>query len=154
MLEIGRLNIKFNSMKFFTTVKTLVSKTGEIHFKRFAIIETNCFAIYIHRIYKADKDQFRHSHPWCFASVVIKGEYVEEIEENFGLDMTCVGFKTKKPFTFSFGDRSLFHRIHRVVKPTTTLFLTFGKKKMWYFKTGHNESVPFQKFIDNKENYI
>jgi hypothetical protein len=42
-------------MKLFKWVKEIVSKDGKLHFKRFAILETDRFSIYIHRIYEGDK---------------------------------------------------------------------------------------------------
>lgn len=65
-------------MTIFKLVKEIRSKTGELHFRRYRIIETKWFSIYLHYIAKSDEDAHRHNHPWDFTSVVLSGSYTEE----------------------------------------------------------------------------
>ena len=121
-------------MKFFTPVLEIRSKLGELHFERFAIIETKWFAFYIHKIHKADKDPHLHSHPWNFATLTLKGSYVEKhlSTDVFG-EMQDVE-RVKKTFSFATADRNYFHKIEEILDgPVHTLFVTWGRHKNWNY---------------------
>lgn len=116
-------------MKLFQKVKEIKSKAGELHFERFAIIETSKFSIYIHKIYKADKDIHLHSHPWNFFSLILKGGYVEHWRKDQNS-----GFTDKEFLSFGKADRNYFHKIAKIIKgPVTTFFVTWGEAKNWYY---------------------
>lgn len=132
-------------MKVLTKVKEIRSKSGELHFERFAILETSLFGIYIHRIHKADKDPHLHSHPWNFWTMVLKGRYSEEY---LGKDLFCEEQKfvrVKSAFSISSGDRDYFHKILRVYQTTYTLFVTYGEHKEWYYKV-QEENIESNKY--------
>lgn len=137
-------------MKIFQQVKKIESKSGELHFTRYAIIELSWFAIYIHRIYKADKDLHLHSHPWNFATIVLDGSYEEEYlshESNGGVIISEKKTRIKHCGSFAFGTRRYFHKIKSIVHgPITTLFLTLGNKQPWYYSLGLGD-----KRIDSEE---
>lgn len=63
-------------MKFL--IKEIKSKEGEVHFRRWRILSTPWFSIYIHGIYKADEDLHLHDHPWDYVSIVLKGFFTEK----------------------------------------------------------------------------
>lgn len=134
-------------MKLFKKVKEIRSKEGELHFERFAILETNLFSIYIHKINKADEDYHLHSHPWNFKSFIFKGAYIEESLTVNYKGVTSFEFHTKKPFIFSsmskFNDenyfaKKCFHKIKYILNgPVYSLFFAYGKKERWkYFVDG------------------
>lgn len=127
-------------MKLFSKVKEIKSKAGELHFERFAIVELSFFAIYIHRIHKADKDPHLHSHPWNFATITLKGSYLEKY---LNTDIFCEpqeAERIKKPGSFSNGDREYFHKIEEILDgPIYTLFLTWGLSKPWYYFVNENK---------------
>ena len=64
-------------------IKQIVSKDGNLHFKRWRIIETPWFNIYIHGIYHKDEEAHMHDHPWNFYSFILYGGYVEQTENGF-----------------------------------------------------------------------
>lgn len=123
----------------FKTVKEIRSRSGDLHFKRFAIIEIkNLFALYIHKIYIHDKDEHLHNHPWNFAGVVLSGAYEEK---------TVEGINYKWPWTFYKGDRKFFHKINRMLsEPVTTLFFVWGKYQEWGYDTpnGFVDSITYR----------
>jgi hypothetical protein len=131
-------------MKFFQNVKRIVSKSDELYFERYAIFEIENFAaLYIHKIYRADKDKHLHTHPWNFASVILKGSYIEESDD---------GFYQKVPGTFSFAGRHFCHKISQIVSgPVISLFFVYGKYKPWYYSLGKIESVEYRK-LKNENN--
>lgn len=122
-------------MIFFQKVKTIKSKTGNVHFERWAIFETKYLSLYIHKIHKEDKDLHLHSHPWNFASIILKGSYIEEklSIDLFGEEQPPI-LNTKKFLTISVMDRDDFHKIKSIVNgPVWSLFLTWGEHKNWYY---------------------
>lgn len=131
-------------MKLFQKVKEIRSKEGELYFQRFAIFEIQNFAsLYIHKIYKADKDKHLHTHPWNFASVILKGSYVEQTDD---------AFRLKSPGTFSFAGRHFFHKIWEIKSgPVISLFFVYGKYKPWYYSLGKVESAEYRK-LKNENN--
>lgn len=118
-------------IKLFQTVKEIRSKSGELHFRRFAIFEIkNFMALYIHTIYQRDKDEFLHTHPWLFCGIIFKGSYLEGLE-------TEPWERIKSPGSISIGGRHFCHKIKEVIKgPVKSLFFTFGKHKTWYYSLG------------------
>ena len=61
----------------FKLVKEIRSKKGELHFKRWRILSTPWFNIFLHFINRADEDKDLHDHPWSFWSIILKGGYIE-----------------------------------------------------------------------------
>ena len=135
-------------MKIFSKVKELRSREGELHFTRFAILESRLFSIYIHRIYHGDKDPYLHTHPWNFFGVVLKGAYWEKYWGRKGITSRYKGF-----LSCGRGNREYLHQISAVEKPVTTLFITWGRKRPWSFLVD-DQLVDSQEFIKNKSKYL
>ena len=121
-------------------IKEIKSKKGELHFKRWRIIETKWFSIYVHAIYKADEDKHKHDHPWNYTSIVLKGRLQEKVKGNW---------ITEGGINYFPGDvvwkrkAEEFHQISEVggprmtigrkdyAPPTITLFLTGRRRREW-----------------------
>ena len=112
-------------MNLFRKVKTITSKTGLVHFERWAIIETKWFAWYLHKIQQSDKDHM-HSHPWNFISLILKGSYMEEMRKNpLSLDTQ---WNDKTPGTITYFSNEWFHSIAHIIRgPVWTTVFTWGK---------------------------
>jgi hypothetical protein len=131
-------------------VKEIKSKSGELHFQRWRIFWTPWFAIYIHRILRSDEDLHPHSHPWKFISLILFGGYNEELYigqlDQVSIVPRIIFTKTinfYQPLSLIKRDQKSFHHI-TLVKPTTTLVLTYGKRIDWgYLVDG--------KFVEHKE---
>ncbi len=134
-------------MKFFQKVKTIQSKSGDVHFERWAIFETSWLSLYIHKIHKEDKDLHLHSHPWNFISIILRGSYLEE---------TPGKLNVKKFLTISKMRKGNFHKIRSIISgPVYSLFLTYGKKEPWYYLVGVNkiESEEYRR-IKNTRGFV
>lgn len=125
-------------MEFFKQVKEIRSKSGDLHFRRFAIFEIKNFAsLYIHTIYKEDKDGHLHTHPWNFMGVILKGSYEE---------LTDSGPRIKKPGSVSIAGRHFCHKINRIINgPVKSLFFVWGKNKPWFYSLGKIESEEYRR---------
>lgn len=131
-------------MKLFQKVKEIRSRKGDLHFERWAILETDVFAVYIHRIHIEDRDLHLHSHPWNFISWILKGSYDEENQS---------GINNKRFLSFSKADTNYVHKIKRITNgPVYSLFITYGKKKPWYYLVNSEliESETYRKIKNDK----
>jgi hypothetical protein len=52
---------------------------GVVYMRRRRIVQTPWFGLYLHRFDAADPGLDLHDHPWWFASIVLRGGYVEEV---------------------------------------------------------------------------
>lgn len=124
-------------MKFL--VKEIISRTGEVHFRRWRFLELPWLRIYLHQILKADEDGAEHSHPWHFVSWILRGRYVERSNGKLTV---------RTPFwnPLSFRNRRRYHMLHEVTKPTWTLVLAFGSGSDWGYATsnGHVDHKTFR----------
>lgn len=118
------------------------------------ILSTPWFTVRLHKIMLSDKGP-PHNHPWKFVSVILKGEYVEELFHPF--KVTSFGQVTlgeprplrRKAFKPVYRSRTQFHRV-LVKEPVWTLCLTSGAmlhngSARWGFMT-HDGYVPWQQF--------
>lgn len=64
-------------MRLFQTVKVIRSRKGDLHFRRWALVESDPFSIYLHFVYRADEDIALHNHPWewCWSMILYGGYY-------------------------------------------------------------------------------
>jgi hypothetical protein len=79
LLQMNYLN-KF-IRKFFLT-REIVSREGKVHFRRYRLLETPWFSVYIHNICESDLDLHMHDHPWDFTTILIKGGYKEYTKDH------------------------------------------------------------------------
>lgn len=131
--------------------KEIMSRQGVLHFRRWRIISTPWFGIYIHRIYKADDDKYLHDHPWDYWSMVLTGSYNEQTEtlirpghakENMLIPGSCNSRMAEQ-----------FHKIKSLnTKSVTTLFVTGKRRRDWGYKVGkywvHNEYYRQNKHVE------
>jgi hypothetical protein len=121
-------------------VKEIVSKEGKIHFRRWRILATPWFNIYIHNILRSDEEAHPHDHPWNFLSFVLKGGYSEEwlhFYEDKAYQKGAPLLKSvRRPGTFVYHDAKDFHKLTLLKGSAWTLVFTFGKRRpSWGFQT-------------------
>lgn len=80
------------------------------------------FNIKINHIRSEDQTPLMHNHPYHYLSLILRGGYTEEKLIN---DDTVNVVKHGK-FAVIFRNKNVFHRITSIIKPTTTLFISFG----------------------------
>lgn len=126
-MEINRLKL----------IKEIRSKKGVLHFRRWQLLKTPWFSIYIHGIYKEDQDLHLHNHPWNIFTILLKGWYVEKLER---LE------RIRHPLHFSFLTTKRFHKIKEILEGPVYTLAIVGRRinPKWGF------SVNSQ-IIDTKE---
>jgi len=101
-------------------IKEIRSKKGELHFKRWRLLKTPWFEVYIHGIYKEDQDEYLHNHPWKIWTMILKGGYLEELHGN--------RHRVRKFGHMSFSKISDFHKIKKMHRIPTYSIAIVGKR--------------------------
>lgn len=113
-------------------VKEIKSRDGKLHFRRWSLLGTRWFDVYLHCIYRSDEDNDPHDHPWNFASLILKGGYVERLWGSKGWEEDIV----RGPGSFAYRTTAMFHKITLLGGPTWTLVVS-GKRthEPWGYRT-------------------
>jgi hypothetical protein len=119
-------------------IKEIKSRTGVLHFRRYELLKTRFFSIWIHHIFESDKDEHLHNHPWNFISIPFSGEYIE---------LTQSGEKIQKLGVLNIRNGKDYHKILKINKgPVKTIFISFGpKSKKWGYLV-NGEHIDFDKY--------
>lgn len=111
----------------FKPVLEIKSQTGILHFRRWCILKTPWFDVYLYGIYQADKDKHLHDHPWDYTSYIIYGEFVEKsLDEGITKYHKCRAGQVVK------NKAERFHKINTLMTPSVyTLFITGKPRRDW-----------------------
>lgn len=129
----------------FKLVKEIKSKSGELHFRRYRIIETPWLSIYLHYIAKSDEDKHPHNHPWNFFSIVFMGIYYEDCYSKE------VGEYGRYSRFFNYHTHKEYHKL-KLAKPVRSLVFC-GKKRnkdCGYWVDGKH--IQHEKYREMKHN--
>lgn len=110
--------------------------------KRWRLLQTPLFGLYIHFIYREDFDQVPHDHPWRFWSFVIRGGYTESLWPDARVPHAVQN--TIKRGRLRYFPLGAAHRITFVKPKTITLVLVGPKCRTWGFWDG-------QRFTDYRD---
>jgi hypothetical protein len=127
------MNIFTKLIRKLFLVKEIVSKKGEVHFRRFRIYETEWSSLYIHQILKSDEDLDKHDHPWDFSSLILSGSYSEDY--NVAPDFETVYHKTYYIGDIVEHDADDAHKITLNSPEVWTLVCTSGREREWGYQT-------------------
>jgi len=136
-----------NFIKKYFLVKEISSKDGELHFRRYRLIECSFFAIYFHVIYKHDEDNHLHSHPWNFWSLILKGGYEETFKSKYNENYETF---IRKPFSLGFRFYDDYHRVIRLF--STTYTLVFCSPRNLNYTWGYDVDGKHVNFNDYRKN--
>lgn len=56
---------------------------GSVFFRRYDVLKTRWFAVYLHQFFRSDHDRCLHDHPWPFATLILRGGYWEIIPDSW-----------------------------------------------------------------------
>ena len=111
----------------FKPVLEIISRTGILHFRRWTILKTPWFDVYLHGIYQADSDQHLHDHPWDYTSYILHGEFVEK-----SLEEGHIKYHKVRRGQLIKNRAERFHKINALMtKSVYTLFITGKPKRDW-----------------------
>ncbi|GBE68260.1 hypothetical protein MFM001_47220 [Mycobacterium sp. MFM001] len=111
--------------------------------------------LYLHKFLSSDDDRALHDHPWWFASLILRGQYIEVSQH---------GRRRRRPGSVAFRPATFRHRVelirdsHRIPacddmnpkqsreKPCWTVILTGPRRRGWGFWCPRERFVPWQNF--------
>jgi hypothetical protein len=109
-----------------------ITDSRGVYLRRWRLIQTPLFAIYLHRIFLEDADREPHDHPWNFTSLVLRGGYIEHILRTD----TKVSYSRLNPrWSYHRMKTNAAHRIAFVYPNTYTLVFAGRRTRDWYFWT-------------------
>ena len=114
-------------------VKEIISQEGEIHFRRYRLLGTPWFNIYLHEIRHSDEDRHMHDHPWNYTSFILKGSYFEQ--RMFYPNFRVMGSGTYGPQDLLERDSRDVHRLTIKSPVVWTLVITSGRERVWGYQT-------------------
>ena len=118
----------------FAHIERIVGIDGAPYLTRLRVVQTPFGGLYLHRIHREDWDRHLHSHPWAFASVVLRGGYREEVCWNSASgEYNLSRPATQRPLRPRIMRRDVIHRIVSVKPNTWTLVLVGRRRDDWGF---------------------
>ncbi len=138
---------------------TLRNTDGDVYLFRRRLIQTPLFAIYTHDILDGDEERAPHSHPFSFASLVLRGGYIETVfyptylhidgHGTLGLP-SVIERRRGKMHTFPRGNGQV-HRIITVQPRTKTLVFAGRRKDSWgFFDPEVGEIVHWREYLESQ----
>lgn len=117
----------------FLLVKEIVSKQGVVYFRRYRLLQTPWFAVYVHQICRSDEDKDPHDHPWNFTSVILEGAYQEDswYPPNFD-KMQIKNYYSGDVIEHKAEDA---HKLRLISSEVWTLVFTSGRERVWGYQT-------------------
>lgn len=136
------------SMRLLTWLlphRDIVKEGKGLYLRRFYLGRLFGWRLFLHYIARSDDDRDPHDHPWDFATFILKGGYVEEIDMPHAMDVIIA-----KPGTLHFRAAQHTHQITLRRGPAWTLVLAGPPKRSWGFNTprgwkDHKEYLGIEK---------
>ncbi len=111
------------------------------YIRRWYVISTPLFRIYLHNMLRDDDDRALHDHPWNNISIILKGGFVEH---------TPRGSYSRIPLSVTFRKATAAHRLelrhHAGVRSSWSLFLTGRYQRKWGFHCPKGW-IPYEQFV-------
>lgn len=126
-------------------VKEIVSQMGKVHFRRYRLLSTPWFNIYIHHILSSDLDVDPHDHPFSFHSLILKGAYQElcKYEPYFDEGFHCCKHYAGQVVVHKAEDA---HKITLLTPDVWTLVVTSGRTRDWGYRLSDGTWVQHQEY--------
>lgn len=140
---------EFNQRWGCGATMTLTNSDGDVYLFRRRLLQTPSFAIYLHDIERADELAALHTHPFSFASIILRGGYVENVGTPVGLKMPTVEKRTHMRGSVNWFPRGTrkAHTICWALPRTKTLVLAGPRKDTWGWFVEDEGVVPWREYL-------
>ena len=125
-------------------VKEIIAKNGDIHFRRYRLLETPWLRFYIHHIRISDFEKHFHDHPWSFKSLLLKGSYWEDC--TYDPLHTDVHSRRYKQGQIVSHDGRDTHQITLETPEVWTFVVAWGKRREWGYRLSPNRWIGHQEY--------
>lgn len=119
-------------IRWLFLVKEIISKLGQVHFRRYRLLETPWLRIYIHQILISDYDAHFHDHPWHFESRILSGSYREDCTYHPKHSAIHSGLYEAGD-TIRHDSRDA-HRLTLQTPEVWTFVIAWGKRREWGYR--------------------
>lgn len=97
------------------------------YLRRWWLIPRNrIFNVYLHEFLRSDDDRALHDHPWCNVSILLRGRYLEHLQDGTARVRTAGQVVVR-------WCGSIAHRVELIDGPVWTLFITGPRYRQWGF---------------------
>lgn len=126
------MKLLYSLLRKLFLIKEIVSKQGIVVFRRYRLLQTPWFAIYIHNLLQSDQDPDLHDHPWSYKSIILSGAYRE-------ISAYSPRFRTLHVNKYYAGDviehvAEDIHQITLLAPSVWTLVFTSGREREWGYR--------------------
>lgn len=130
----------------FYKKKLIYREDGRLYLIRRTLFTCSWFSIKIHNILLSDYACL-HDHPWLFLTFILKGSYVEWIENKKNPAWNYSWPYLRNRFSILYRAAKFKHRLE-ITDPVWSFVITFKKTREWGFwpKEGF---IPWFKYNDN-----
>lgn len=125
-------------------VKEIISQDGVLHFRRYRLLSTPWFNIFIHKILKSDGDLHMHDHPWNFSSYILHGSYSEETTSYPYFKVVRTKIYSARSIVRH--DAQDAHHLTLLTPVVWTLVFTSGRAREWGYRIGPEEWIDFRTY--------
>jgi hypothetical protein len=104
----------------------------QLYLRRWRLIQTPWFALYLHKVLLPDDDRHMHDHPYNFSSLVLRGGYKEVVDYGDGWSWG----RSHKAGSIHHMKAEWLHKIVSLKRvPTWTLLFVGRRRRTWGFWT-------------------
>lgn len=108
---------------------------SKVYLRRLRVFQTPLLSVYVHWIFLPDTDRHPHDHPWRFASLILRGGYVEEAHTTPLRTGVAGTLRRWERWTLHRMPLEWAHKIASVDPGTVTLVIVGRRRKQWGFWT-------------------
>jgi len=136
-------------IRWLFLTKEIVAKTGEVHFRRYRLLETPWLRFYIHQILISDYDYHFHDHPWNFKSFLLRGSYREDCTYHPSHFAThSRQYDAGQTVTHDGRDS---HKIALRTSEVWTFVVAWGRRREWGYRLSPTSWIGHQEYRQLKK---
>ena len=131
----------------------IIGGEDDPYMKRWFILKTPIFSIYLHHFLRSDDDRALHDHPADSISLILEGRYREwiQVKDENGVVRSHT-YRVRRPLLPIFRRAEVMHRVQLFNDgerelPVWTLFFFMRRRRDWGFACKQGW-VPWQEFCD------
>ena len=120
-----------------------VSGATDVYLRRWYLITTPFGGLMLHNIRRPDADRALHDHPWSFASLILRGGYIEERRADSG---------RPRRLHYHAGNLNLvraesLHRIDSLSGSVWTLVAHGPRRRVWGFSPQPGQWIDWRRHL-------
>ena len=116
---------------------------GTVYLRRWTLLNLRVVKVMLHKMERPDYARQLHDHPWSFATLVLRGGYIEQYQTPQGL-----AWRHNRPGRVRFNRAEHAHVVFALPRGTCwTLVVRGPRRRAWGFLTDCGW-MPFQRYID------